>query len=293
MNHAPTDPAEQIRRLSSDLNDVSRREAWFRLKVAQDFLLLDAQLKAHREKLEALRQELDVRNAYIHELHLKDGVHADELLAAEQKLVEADRLLHFTKNAHVDELHAARVDRKRAEQALHADLEIFARQLRTVTQERDALQHDLARLKKTWGWGLSSPLRRLQRSYAPLPAPPAPTDPDLPGAAFTYYLHTSPFRLFRSTAFTLRGWAFPTDGRKLTAIRVRLGAQEFVGRHGLDEPEVIAQHGPQANNPRPGFEVDCTFAPGQQTLRLEAQLENREWFSVLSAPVWCQPAETS
>jgi hypothetical protein len=74
---------------------------------------------------------------------------------------------------------------------------------------------------------------------------------------------------------------------------VRVGRQEFPGRYGLAEPEVIAVHGPQASNPRPGFEIEFSTPPGRHWLRLEARLENQEWVSFLNLPIWCQPAVAS
>ncbi len=299
----PTEPA-------TELEALRRRDAWYRLKVTQDFLVLDTQLKAHRQKLEVLRDELDERNRYIHELHAKAIEHVEENVAHARELAELDRKAHFTHNAHLDELHAVRVDlgrqlhleqnariddnhaalvaAKQLEQTLRAEIELFTIKLREAEETAAARQHEIARMKSTWGWGLSSVLRKLQRRFAPLPPPPASTDVDVPAGTFTYYLHTSPYRMFHGATFTLRGWVFPTDGRAITALRVRLAGREFLAQYGIEEPEVVAQHGPLPQNPRPGFSVEFATPPGRQQLRLEAQLENREWRSILSIPIWCE-----
>jgi hypothetical protein len=151
----------------------------------------------------------------------------------------------------------------------------------------------VAQMKSSWGWSLTAPLRRWQKKFAPPPAPATPVDPDLPGGPFAYYLHTSPYRLYRGERFTVRGWVFPTDGQAVTAVRARVAGKEFLAQHGIEEPEVIAQHGPQPKNPRPGFSVAIATPPGRHQLRLEAQLENSAWFSILSTPIWCAaPAHT-
>jgi len=108
------------------LDEVSRREAWFRLKVTQDFLVLSTQLKAHKEKIESLRAEVEDRDTRIHELHL------------------AEKEKHFAQNAQIDAIHAARVAHKQSEQALHADLEAFMQRLRAA---EDAHAEALARMR--------------------------------------------------------------------------------------------------------------------------------------------------
>jgi hypothetical protein len=116
---------------------------------------------------------------------------------------------------------------------------------------------------------------------------PAPDGSKTPPGDFVYHLTTSPYRIYGGPSFTLRGWAFPRDGRAVTAIRVRLAGREFAGRAGLPAPEAIAQHGATANNPQPGFEVTFDTPPGRHRLALEAQLAGGEWRSILEIPVWC------
>jgi hypothetical protein len=110
-----------------------------------------------------------------------------------------------------------------------------------------------------------------------------------PAGDFSYHLTTSPFRLYRAETFTLRGWAVPRDHRAVTAIRARLAGREFAGRHGLPAPEAAATAGAAATHPAPGFEVTFDTPPGRHRLALEAQLEGREWRSILEIPVWCRP----
>ena len=107
---------------------------------------------------------------------------------------------------------------------------------------------------------------------------------------FTYYLHTSPFRIFREDSFTLRGWAWPQDGRSITAIRINLSGRTFIGRTGIEEPEVIARYGAQPANPRPGFEVTFETLPGRHYLSLEAQIDGGEWLWIVKTSIWCEPA---
>jgi hypothetical protein len=114
----------------------------------------------------------------------------------------------------------------------------------------------------------------------------APAEPGV----FNYYLHTSPFRIYRDSRFTLRGWAWPQDGRAVTAVRVNLGGRIFNGRHGLEEPEVIARFGPQAANPLPGFEITFETPPGRHSLSLEAQVEGAGWLWIMRTSIWCEPS---
>ena len=91
----------------------------------------------------------------------------------------------------------------------------------------------------------------------PRPADDPPiSGEEVPGCAFTYYLHTSPFRIYREPQFTLRGWAWPEDGGSISAVRVVLAGRKFLGRLGIEEPEEIARYGAQPANPRPGFEIN-------------------------------------
>ena len=57
-------------------------------------------------------------------------------------------------------------------------------------------------------------------------------NPPAEGAAFTYYLHTSPFRIYRGEFFALKGWAWPQDGRGVTQVRANVGGRLFTGRGG-------------------------------------------------------------
>jgi hypothetical protein len=122
---------------------------------------------------------------------------------------------------------------------------------------------------------------------AALAAPTVPARPE--GAAFTYYLHTSPFRIYRGPAFTLRGWAWPDDGRPVTGVRANVDGRLFPGRLGIEEPEVIARYGPQPANPLPGFEVTFETPAGHHVLGLEAQLSGSEWRTIICTTIWCEP----
>ena len=119
--------------------------------------------------------------------------------------------------------------------------------------------------------------------------PGGPPRDSVEGGIFTYYLHTSPFRVYHEDAFTLRGWAWPQDGRPVTSVRAVVDGRSFIGRYGLEEPEVIARHGAQPANPRPGFEVRFETPPGRHLLSLEAQLEGAEWRWIMRTSIWCEP----
>jgi hypothetical protein len=176
----------------------------------------------------------------------------------------------------------------RRQQEAFADMELFTRMLEAEGQEKAALEVELEGIRRSWLWRLCAPLRASGSSpRAGSPVPPGGSP--VKGGVFTYYLHTSPFRIYREPTFTLRGWAWPQDGRAVSAIRVDLDGRLFVGRHGLEEPEVIERHGPQPANPRPGFEVTFETPPGRHLLSLEAQLEPSEWRSIMKTSIWCVP----
>lgn len=192
------------------------------------------------------------------------------------------------RNTYVHTLHEERAALRRREQESFADLEFLVRKLEAANGRAAAAEAELARVRTSAAWRLTAPLRRLLGGD-PKPAPsPTPEQPPVEGGVFTYYLHTSPFRVYRGARFTLRGWAWPADGRPITAIRVDLGGRTFLGRHGLPEPEVIARHGEQPGNPRPGFEVTFETPPGQHPLSLEAQVDGGAWRSIVKTTVWCE-----
>lgn len=188
-------------------------------------------------------------------------------------------------------LHTLREERAaliRREQEASADLEILTRKLEAEAARSSLLAGELAAIKRSWIWGLI----KGQGGKAAPPhtdgTPSAVSLPQVEGSPFTYYLHTSPFRVYRDRTFTLRGWAWPQDGRAVTAIRVNLSGRNYDGRTGLPEPEVLARYGPQPANPNPGFEVTFETPPGRQSMSLEAQLGGTEWRSIMRTTVWCE-----
>jgi hypothetical protein len=193
-------------------------------------------------------------------------------------------------------LHILREERAallKRQQESFADLEALTRKVEAESARAEALDAELGRIRGSATWRLGAPLRALGRFFGKgHPAgPPAPAGPNAPaaGAVFTYYLHTSPFRIYRQPTFTLRGWAWPRDGQAICAVRANLDGRLFVGRIGIEEPEVIEQHGPQAANPRPGFEVAFETPPGSHRLSLEAQLADSGWRSIMTTTIWCEP----
>jgi|CZKI01.1.fsa_nt_gi hypothetical protein len=190
-------------------------------------------------------------------------------------------------------LHVLREERAalvKREQESFADLEELTRMLEAEGEKAAALEAELGRIRRSWSWRLLAPLRAIGRRFeAQPPAAPVERAPAEPGV-FNYYLHTSPFRIYRDSRFTLRGWAWPQDGRAVTAVRVNLGGRIFNGRHGLEEPEVIARFGPQAANPLPGFEITFETPPGRHSLSLEAQVEGAGWLWIMRTSIWCEPS---
>lgn len=177
-------------------------------------------------------------------------------------------------------LHILREERAaliKRDQEASADLEILTRKLEDAEARIASLSSELERARAPKSkWGGKPP---------GAPAAPAP----VPGAPFTYYLHTSPFRVYRDNAFTLRGWAWPADGRKVTAIRVDLDGRTYPGRLGIAEPEVVAHYGLQPENPQPGFEITFETPAGRHSFSLEAQLGGSEWRSIMRTTIWCEP----
>jgi hypothetical protein len=188
------------------------------------------------------------------------------------------------RNTYVHTLHEQRAALIKREQEASADLEQLTRKLESEAERAGGLEAELAQIKGSWVWSLLAPFCGTGK-----PAAHGPDRIPVEGAVFTYYLHTSPFRIYRDTSFTLRGWAWPQDGGAVTAIRVNVSGHEFLGRYGIDEPEVIARYGPQPANPRPGFEVTFDTPAGRQALSLEAQLGGTQWRSIMRTSIWCEP----
>jgi hypothetical protein len=214
-----------------------------------------------------LQAELLARNTYVHELHLKL---ADEHAA-----------------------HAIRVAdlQLRVERALRDTVDLIGK-LQAAEDERDALKLQVAALQQPETPPLAAAWRALRGRRRKIPAVPAPASATgaVPPAAFTYHLHPSPFRVFREPTFTLQGWAFPSDGRPVTALRARVDEREFFGTYGLPAPEVAARFGPQAENPQPGFKIVIETPPGRHRLSLEARVGGDDWGCILSLPIWVQPS---
>ncbi|HEU5081511.1 MAG TPA: hypothetical protein VFT72_20020 [Opitutaceae bacterium] len=233
----PSDETNELTKLRAALDDVTRREAAFRLKAAKEYLATEAKLRGLEERIKAM-------DTYVHELHV------------------------------------TRDDLRAQVQAARADVETLTWML--YPKERDA--ESLARAKKSAFWFLVSGAAKLPRSVERLSTVPA--------GDYIYYLHTSPYRIYRPGSFTLRGWVMPKDGRATTAVRVAIDEKTFYGRFGLEEPEVIVQHGAQAaKNPKPGFEIAFEITLGRHQLAVEAQVENDNWQTVVSTPVWCIAAQ--
>jgi hypothetical protein len=189
------------------------------------------------------------------------------------------------RNTYLHTLRGEKADLVKQVQAASADLEDLTRKLEAATERAAAVQAELDAVKASLSW-------RIGRMFGPAPKPvpvarPAANAPAA-GGTFTYYLHTSPFRLYRDASFTFRGWAWPESGASITAIRVNIDGRLFPGLVGLEEPEVIARYGPQPANPKPGFEVTFDTPPGRHLLALEAQVANTEWRTVMCTTIWSE-----
>jgi hypothetical protein len=188
----------------------------------------------------------------------------------ELRLQENDRYIH--------QLHTERDLLKQAVASARADVEGFTQLL---AQAEVKVRH-LETAKRSSLWWFVEPLFNFARKLA------AKTDgsgADLPSLPFTYFLHTSPFRIYRGDNFTLRGWVLPPAGRTISAIRVRIDQSEYAARLDLDEPDVVRAHQLDAKA-RPGFEVEFSLPSGKHRLRLEVCLDHSEWVSVLNTWAW-------
>ena len=188
-------------------------------------------------------------------------------------------------------LHALRQEKAalqaRVQQA-SADTEVLVRRLEAAEDRSAVLEGELARVRGSVSWRMLAPVRAaFEAVFAAAPAGRA-APPAVGGGAFTYFLHTSPFRVYREESFTLRGWAWPEDGRAVTGVRVRLDDQLAAAKHGLEEPEVLARHPHLPAGCRPGFEVTFPTPPGRHLLSLEAQLDGGAWQSILRTSIWCE-----
>jgi hypothetical protein len=211
-------------------------------------------------RLESLLEEALLREG---EFRLKG---AQDALAAAARLDELGRAV-AERDGRVHELHLAAAARDRYVHELH----LAAIALR---DEIRGLHADL----EEFTWMLEAAVPRDTAA------------PDLPGIPFSYHLQTSPFRIYRGDRFTMRGWAFPEDGRAVSGVRVRVDDRVFPGTWGLEEPGAAARPGALPRNPRPGFEVAFETPPGGHRLRLEACLDPGGWVSILGLPIWCRPA---
>lgn len=290
--------------LQAELEAVKRREAEYRANMIHEFLDKgDRNTFVHtlHEQHAALLRRADEASAALESLVQKTAPLQAELEAIRRREAEyrvtmvKEFLDRGERNTFVQSLLQQRSLLIKREQAASADLETLVRKLEVETARVASLSDELEELKRTASWRLAAPFRWMARtlglSRRRRPRPD-PSDTGVPGGVFTYYLHTSPFRIYRDRSFTLRGWAWPEDGRSVTEIRVNVGGRLFVGRTGIAEPEVIARYGPQPSNPLPGFEITFDTPPGSHLLSLEAQLDGSEWRWIVKTTIWCEPEAT-
>jgi len=190
-------------------------------------------------------------------------------------------------DAYVHLLHLEREETRKQLRQATADLEAFVQRLRQEEDMGAQRQSAIDAMRRSWGWRLTAPLRALQGKPQGTPAPQS-VQAGVPGARFTYFLRTSPYRIYRLGTFTLEGWAFPQDGSPVTGVRVRIDDRPFPGTYGLEEPEVVRQFGLQPNNPKPGLRISFETPPGRHAFSLEACLDGRDWVSFLTTPIWAE-----
>jgi hypothetical protein len=196
-----------------------------------------------------------------------------------------DFLAHGERNTYANALRDERSALLLRAQEASRDVEALTRRLEATSSRAAALEAELAEIKSSLAWRtarLLGPASKPQSKPGPAGVTPAK------GGVFTYYLHTSPFRIYREPVFTLRGWAWPDGGEAVTAIRANLDGRLFAGRLGIEEPEVIARYGPQPANPKPGFEVTFDTPAGRHQLALEAQVGGAEWRTIIATAIWCE-----
>jgi len=247
-------PAGPDAALAAELDRVVRREAAYRARAVQESLEYRKTIKNQAREIKELQDRAAALDGYVHRLHLESE------------------------------------DNRRELQRAAADMESFVHRLRDAEDSAATGEKTVAAMRRSWGWSLSAPLRALQARWRAEGGQTAPATPPagVPGARFTYFLRTSPYRLYRQAAFTLEGWAFPEDGRPVTGVRVRIDGRAFPGTYGLEEPAVVKQHGVQPNNPKPGLRIPFETPPGRHDLSLEARLDGI-WVSFLTTPIWAEP----
>lgn len=284
--------------------EILARERRLRLQSAREHLELTDRVKAQEAEISRLHDTL--RESLTHNHALNEQLEAaqhDEVLvrerhhrlrAAREHLAMSDTIkaqqleledVHDSLRESLSEVHAQHqqvAQRDREIQARHADIETFVQRLAAAEDCAAAAEARVA------AWQNQSALQRLSgktpRSARTAPPPLAP----FPPIEARYFLHTSPFRLFRDTRFTLRGWAWPEDGRAVTGVRVRIDGEPHIGTWVLPEEEALRVHGDQPNNPLPGFSIEFPTPPGRHLLSLELELGTAGWFTVLQTPIWSE-----
>ena len=223
---------------------------------------------------EVIEREQRMRLRMAHE-HL---ALSDEVKAQRAELDE----LHATLRESLTEVHTLNqlLERRDAQiQTRHADLELFVRHLAIAEDRAAQAESRIAALRQQTAW------QRLKKA-PPRPAPVAAPAPAVPGLDARYFLHNSPYRFLRDVAFTLRGWAWPEDGRAVTGVRVRIDGEPHAGTWGLPEAEALRVHGDQPRNPLPGFSVEFPTPAGRHNLALDLELGTEGWFVILQTPIW-------
>lgn len=264
----------------TEIDEVLRREATFRLQTIQNFRKLDTLIQDQRCRIESLEIELGERNGYIHQLH-QQLARLDDLVASETALQQKVRDL-YEQIARLGELEATATRQRDELDALHRTLagarEDAAQLIHRLARAEDALAQRDRQL------AAAQPFWRRARARAALPAPVAPLPPAPPVGSFRCHIEDPLYRLFPAGEITLRGWILSADGERVDALRGWLGADPCEVRRG----SWGADESPPEDGVEPAdhFVVVLRLASGRHQLRLEARCGTGPWLTVVEAPVF-------
>lgn len=225
---------------------------------------------------EVLDREVSFRLQAIH-----DARAASARIKDLEEELEKTRQELGRRNTYIHQLHSGQEAEQAAREELIRDLGEYSQMLQQAENERLKLERRAHR----WSEGFAV-FGRAAKTLLGAHQPKSPLAPFAPPGDLTYYLYTSPYRIFRGTQATLRGWCYSPDGRQVTALRARLDDREYPGKWELEDPEVLKVHTTLPQNARPGFEVDFPTPPGRHLLSIEVCLDHRDWRSLFVTPIW-------
>lgn len=92
-------------------------------------------------------------------------------------------------------------------------------------------------------------------------------------AAFRSWVDAPTSEKLEARRIVIRGWCYHRPGKKIAAVRARLGLQVFPGLYGDKRPDVLAAFAGEARTELTGFEIAVTFPAAAAVCRLEARLD--------------------